>query len=113
MYADVTVIVDGAVGTEDTFYDYALMEQFIDTIRDEAMGDGYPTDVYIQYHEHDMTDNECICAQYETDHHPTTHGIMTDREQDSRRRDYNEAIYRAPDRRPQSYRQVMTRSDSR
>ena len=70
MYADVTVIVDGAVGTENTFYDYALMEQFIDTIRDEAMGDGYPTDVYIQYHEHDMTDNECMCAQYETDHHP-------------------------------------------
>lgn len=70
MYADVTVIVDGALDAEVCYSDYALMEQFIDDIREEARGDGYPTDVYIQYHEHEMTQDECVCGQYVTDHHP-------------------------------------------
>ena len=69
-YAEVTVIVDGAEEQFETFTDYLLMEQFIDGAREDAEGDGYPTEVYVQYHEHDLQDTECSCAQYETDHHP-------------------------------------------
>lgn len=68
-YATVTVVVDGALESEETFFDYLLQDQFIDSVREDAESDGYPTEVYVQYHEHEPSD-ECECAQYETDHHP-------------------------------------------
>lgn len=70
MYAEVTVIVDGAVEQTEIFHDQALLNQFVDGVREDAESDGYPTEVYVQYHEHDLTSQECECAQYETDHHP-------------------------------------------
>jgi hypothetical protein len=69
-YAEVTVIVDGAVEQEETFHDYLLMNAFIDGVREDAAGDGYPTEVYVMEHEHDETGQECSCAQYVADHHP-------------------------------------------
>lgn len=69
-YADVTVVVDGAVEQEEQFTDYLLLEQFIDGVREDAEGDGYPTEVYVLYHEHEPGEDECTCVQYVTDHHP-------------------------------------------
>jgi hypothetical protein len=70
MYADVTVVVDGAVDSEERFYDYALMDEFIRSVEEDAKADSYPTEVYIVYHEHKETEDECSCVQYLTDHHP-------------------------------------------
>lgn len=64
-YADVTVIVDGALETEARFHDYLLMNHHIAEEQAEAISHGYPTEIYVQYHEH--AEGECECAQY---HHP-------------------------------------------
>lgn len=71
-YAEVEVVVDGAVEKLETFHDEALMREFIDSIREDAEGDGYPTEVFVQYHDHDdlLEDQECACTQYLTDHKP-------------------------------------------
>lgn len=70
VYAELTVVVDGAVESEETFTDYLLMDERVREIGEDAQGDGYPTEVFIQYHEHDITDGECLCVQYETDRKP-------------------------------------------
>ena len=70
MYADVTVVVDGAEEQHETFTDYLLLDQFIDGIREDAESDGYHTEVFVLWHEHEMSADECACAQYVTDHHP-------------------------------------------
>lgn len=69
-YAEVTVIVDGVQESFDTFYDYNYLNLWLDEIREDALGHGYPTEVYVMYHEHAATEEECACAQYITDHHP-------------------------------------------
>lgn len=69
-YADVDVIVDGALAHQKTFTDHAALTSFIEQERDAAVADGLWTEVYILWHEHPMTDEECTCAQYATDHHP-------------------------------------------
>jgi hypothetical protein len=69
MYAEVTVIVDGALDQEATFTDYLLQEQFVDGVREDAEADGYPTEVFVIEHEH-APGAECECVQYVTDHHP-------------------------------------------
>ncbi len=68
MYADLTVIVDGAIETEETHYDYALLRDAIVMYQHDAEGHGYPTDIFVQYHDHDP--GPCECAQFETDHRP-------------------------------------------
>lgn len=67
-YAEVSVIVDGALDEEATFYDETLMNDWLHHLKDESIGHGYPTEVYVRYHEHELS--ECECAQYETDHNP-------------------------------------------
>jgi hypothetical protein len=69
MYAEVTVIVDGAMEDCEIFHDDTLLSEFVDTIREEAESDGYPTQIFVQYHDHEVAD-DCECAQFETDHHP-------------------------------------------
>ena len=71
MYADVTVVVDGALEASEVFTDYLLLEQFIKETRQAAEDDGYPTEVYILEHDHSPSVEDCCCAQYATDHHPT------------------------------------------
>ena len=68
-YADVSVIVDGALEEERTFHDETLMNDYLRQIKDEAAADGIRTEVYVLWHEHDDMD-ECECIQYVTDHHP-------------------------------------------
>jgi hypothetical protein len=69
-YAEVTVIVDGAFEESETFHDEALLSHYIAAIQDEAEGHGYPTEVYVLWHEHDDEGEECECVQYVTDHRP-------------------------------------------
>jgi hypothetical protein len=70
MYADVSVIVDGALGESETFTDYLLLEEYVRTIEEEAAGHGYPTEVYVVEHNHALDVDDCACVQYLTDHHP-------------------------------------------
>ncbi len=72
MYADVIVIVDGAVEDEECFRDYLVMAEFVQTIADEAASHGYPTEIYVVHHEHDDLgpDEECACVQHLSDHRP-------------------------------------------
>lgn len=64
MYAVVTVIVNGALESEETFIDTTLMYHALDEEQQAAEGSGEPTEVYVMYHDHDP-DVECECAQYE------------------------------------------------
>jgi len=73
MFIELDVIVDGALEETVTFTDDTAMRDFIATVEDEARDHGYPVDVYVQYHDHepfDDGDDEDVCGQYETDHHP-------------------------------------------
>jgi hypothetical protein len=69
IYADVSVIVNGALEEERTFHDETLMNDYLGQIEDEAKGDGIRTEIYVLWHEHDDMDG-CACIQYATDHHP-------------------------------------------
>ena len=69
MYAVVSVIVDGALESEETYHDEVLMTNALDEIRDDSLADGVPTEVYVIYHDHDES-VECECIQYETSHKP-------------------------------------------
>jgi len=68
-YADVDVIVNGALEESRTFHDETLMNHYIGEIEDEASDHGYLTEVYVVWHEHD-DDIECECVQYLTSHKP-------------------------------------------
>jgi len=68
MYADVTVIVDGAVEEEERFTDEAMMRDYIAGIEEEQVGHGYPVEVYVI--EHDHAPAECECHQYVQDGRP-------------------------------------------
>lgn len=71
MFAEVTVIVDGAVDDEITVTDQAVLSAVIAGIGADAEADGITAEVYIQWHDHPMDyAGECVCAQYATDHHP-------------------------------------------
>jgi hypothetical protein len=69
MHADVSVVVDGALEEDETFFDYALMEQYLSEVEADAVDHGYLTEVYVVWHDHEPGD--CDCIQYLTDHHPT------------------------------------------
>jgi hypothetical protein len=68
-YADVTVIVEGAVEEDSIFTDEVRLRKYIGQIEEQAKGDGYHTEVFILRHEH-SPDVECECAQYVTDGRP-------------------------------------------
>lgn len=68
-FAEVTVVVDGAVEETATFYDYAILTEFVNEVEDDARGHGYRTEIYVQYHDHE-DEGECECAQFEQDHSP-------------------------------------------
>jgi hypothetical protein len=71
MFAELTIVVDGAVEETPTFHDECAMRDYIGAIEDEAKSDGYPTEVYVTYHNHDLyLDDGCECAQYVTDGRP-------------------------------------------
>jgi hypothetical protein len=69
MYAEVTVIIDGAVETEEIYHDQVFMDHCLESIAEDALGHGYPTEVYIMYHDHAFG-MDCECIQYVADHRP-------------------------------------------
>lgn len=78
-YSEVSVVVEGAEEENLTFADDALMKDYIERIRQEAEADGYPTEVFITYHEHaGWPYSDCDCKQYETDHKPAYSWNMKD-----------------------------------
>lgn len=68
-YADVAVVVDGAIDQEEVFHDYLLMDAFIEETLEEAEADGFSVEIFILYHEH-APNPDCCCAQYAADHKP-------------------------------------------
>lgn len=70
MYDQVSVVVDGALESEEIFTDYLLESEYIRSVAEDALGDGYETEVYVIEHDHSPDDEECACVQYLTDHHP-------------------------------------------
>ena len=71
MYADLTVIVAGAVDEADSYFDQTLLDERIAEIKTESAADGYRTEIYVRYHDHDISEEDCACAQYEQDGRPT------------------------------------------
>ena len=70
-YDDVSVVVDGALEEERTIHDYLLLEEYVAAVKDDAIGHGYPTQIYVLHHEHNYSpDHDCECVQYVTDHLP-------------------------------------------
>ena len=69
MYAELTVVVDGALDVEATFHDEAVLREAIAADLEDAESHGYPTDIYVAYHDHEFG-IECECAQFELDHSP-------------------------------------------
>jgi hypothetical protein len=69
MYADLTIIVDGALDSEETYSDDLLLWHAIEYHKDDAKSHGYPTAIYVQYHEHEQGP-DCECSQYEQSHQP-------------------------------------------
>jgi hypothetical protein len=70
MYAEVMVVVDGAMEEAEEFSDDTLMMDYIRGIEEEQRDHGYPVEVFVLEHEHEPTGDECACAQYAQDHRP-------------------------------------------
>lgn len=69
-YADVSVVIDGAVDTDITLYSEEEVESLVDRETMAYGSHGLDTDIYVLWHDHGITDEECSCVQYVTDHHP-------------------------------------------
>ena len=69
-YAQVDVIVEGALDESETIFTDEALESFIQGIERVANEDHQHTEVYVLWHEHSPYIDECGCAQYVTDHHP-------------------------------------------
>ncbi len=69
-YAEVEVIVNGALEETEYFHDETLMHSFINEIKREATDHGYSTDIYVLWHGHNMDSEECFCSQYQIDGRP-------------------------------------------
>lgn len=69
MYAELSIVVNGALESTEIYFDETLLNEAISYFKEDAESHGYPTQVYVSYHDH-SPDIECECAQYETDHHP-------------------------------------------
>jgi len=75
-FTEVTIIVDGAVESDETFkgFDTTELEVYLERQKTEALEafglTGIETEIYTMEHEHDESEDDCSCAQYLTDHHP-------------------------------------------
>lgn len=69
MYAEVEVIVEGALEESETFSDDVLMCDYVRQVGEDAESHGHPTEVYILYHEHSPA-ADCQCVQYVVSHKP-------------------------------------------
>src|SRR5262245_40894860 len=69
-YADVSIIVEGALEEEQRLHTDAEVDELVTRVEREAKADGLETEVYVLWHDHDEADEECACIQYAQDHHP-------------------------------------------
>jgi hypothetical protein len=78
-FYDVEVIVDGAVSLFQTFTSDEILDavgdpimEFVAAVENGAIESGNPTEVFVQFHDHEpFDDGEDVCGQFETDLHPT------------------------------------------
>lgn len=73
MFADVDIVVDGALESTTRFYDEILMREFLDAEIEMAEGDGLPLEIFVMFHEHSDHDedmDDCACVQFATDGRP-------------------------------------------
>lgn len=70
MYTQMTVIVDGALDYEQDYYDYVMLDDAIRNVREDALDDGYHTEIYLIHHDHHPDGEECTCVQHLQDHNP-------------------------------------------
>lgn len=71
-YTDVSVIWEGALDSEQSFTDEQsdAMEAFINAAKADAIASDDSVEIYTLYHDHDMSEDDCVCVQYLTDHSP-------------------------------------------
>ena len=69
-YATLSVVIDGAVDEEDDYFDQTLLDDRLWHLAEESQAHGYPTSVYVLYHDHDRSVVDCECVQYLQDHRP-------------------------------------------
>ena len=70
VHTELSVIVDGAFEEDATFTDYLVEQAFIDSIEEEAIGHGYPVEVFRVTHGDHPIGADCECIQYEISHRP-------------------------------------------
>lgn len=68
---DASIIIDGALDESKELYSEAEIDELVSTL-DRLASDGKPTELYLLRHDHAPLgpDDEDVCVQYLTDHHP-------------------------------------------
>lgn len=72
-YADVSVIVEGALDQETTVKNETELQRYVAVLQIDANKQGFTAEVYVVWHEHEAygnVDADCDCIQYVTDHSP-------------------------------------------
>ena len=64
MYVTISTVVEGALESEENFFDYLLVSEHLREIAEDAESSGYTIEVYALEHPHDPAE-ECECIQYE------------------------------------------------
>lgn len=73
-YVDAMVIVDGALDEEAVFGEGEADKLEAWLIQQKELAMAHPmqeTEIYLMDHDHPPDLEDCSCAQYLTDHHPT------------------------------------------
>lgn len=69
-FYELSVIVEGALAIGEYVLTAGDLAARIEDVATDAHADGLETDVYILWHEHGPSVEDCTCVQYLTDHHP-------------------------------------------
>ena len=77
-FGEASVVVEGALVKEVVVCDEGELDDLVGIVGPEAVKDGLETEVFVVWHEHAETVEECSCFQYLTDHHPyASFGVET------------------------------------
>ncbi len=68
-WADVAVIVEGALAALQVFHDETALDAYVAEVRRDADADGLLTEVYVLWHEHSARLDGCGCAQHLSNRH--------------------------------------------
>lgn len=71
-YWELTLVCDGAFDEVVECATYADIESYLSQVSDDYTTYGYTSEwnVYSVYHPHAISEDDCECIQYETDHYP-------------------------------------------